>query len=129
MAAGNVVAEVRKLATAALKSGHALHGVEQAPSKWASAAGFDGSAASPLRAHMARSSGNGCGRTRRYPKMTAEVLLETLDLADQFAAAADAKKGVLAKRIGTKVRPTTVKQAKTQAKAAAPAKRKTKSAA
>lgn len=105
MASSNVVAEVRKLATAALKKNHKLSGAELAPSKWAAEAGFQGSAASPLREHMARVSGNGCGRQGRYPKMTAEALLETLDLADTYKDSEGAKAQAVAKRIRAKVRP------------------------
>lgn len=131
--ATNVVSAVRLLATQALKSGHALNGVVQPPSKWASAAGFNGSAAGPLRQHMARDSGNGCGRQSRYPAVNAEGMIELLDLADRYhAEKAEAKRSALAKRINGKLRPTQTRQAKGRArKAATPAKapRKAKAAA
>lgn len=126
MANGNCVADVRKLATAALKSGHPQHGVVQPPSKWASLAGYSGSAASPLRKHMARDSGNGCGRPNRYPPMSAETLLETLDLADQYQAEKEQRKrDAAARKIGRNVRPATVsgaRSAKRQAKSGEKAK-------
>lgn len=142
MASSNCVADVRKLATAALKSGHPQHGVTQPPSKWASVAGYNGSAASPLRQHMARSNGNGCGRQARYPAVNAEGMVGLLDLADRYQAEkAQAKRDAISKRIGTRLRPATAsgaRAAKSQAKVAtrkagaakrAPAKAKAKEAA
>lgn len=132
MASSNCVADVRKLATAALKSGHKFHGAVLKPSQWAKEAGYSGSDASPLRKHMARDSGNGCGRQSRYPAMTAEVLLETLDLADNYVAEkAEAKRDALAKRIGARVRPAKAGavQAKGQAKQSAKSGRKAKASA
>lgn len=98
MAKGNVVADVRKLAQAALKSGHALHGAVITPAQWATEAGYPGSAASPLRRHMARQSSNGCGRNNRYGAQDARGMLLLLDLGDEFATADAAAKKERARR-------------------------------
>lgn len=122
--ATNVVASVISLCTAALKPGHPLHGTVQPPSKWADAAGFPGSKASPLRKFMARDSANGCGRQGRYAPQDAKGMLDLLHEAEGFAKAeSDAKKDASRKRIQrqlNKGRAATAKggqQAKTQAKA------------
>lgn len=123
----NVVAEVQAHCVAAVKSKSTT---VQAPSKWATEAGFQGSAAGPLREHIARASDNGCGRDKRYPKVDAEGMLELIELGYAYKAAEDNKKAALAKRIGVRVRPAQAgaKQAKGQAKRA-PRKAKSKSAA
>lgn len=139
-----VPSQVRALATAALKSGHALHGVVQPPSKWATAAGYEGSSASPLRQHIARQSGNGCGRTARYGAVDAQGMVNLIDFGVQFVEAdTPAKQTAAAKktatllskaksagRQGAKQAKTTAKRqvksgkAKTTPKAKAPAKDK-----
>lgn len=108
--ATNVVSAVRSELVKAIK---AKDSTVQTPAKWAEQAGFRGSAASPLRKFMARDSANGCGRTGRYPAMGAEELLETLDLAETFAASKEeAKRSATAKRISTKLRPAAVRGAR-----------------
>lgn len=112
----NVVADVTALVTKAIKQKST---VVQAPSKWAADAGHTGSAASALRKHIGRASGNGCGRTARYPKVTAEGMLELIELGHQYADAEGAKAQTIAKRIGSKLRPATKsggRAAKAQAK-------------
>lgn len=84
--ATNVVSAVITLCTASLKSSHALNGVVQAPSKWADAAGFSGSQASPLRAQF-RKLDNGVGRSGRYGKLDAKGMLDALAEAEAFAEA------------------------------------------
>lgn len=115
MASSNVVASVR---THLVK--HAKSSTVQTPAKWATDAGFQGSEASPLRAFMARSNGNGVGRTGRYARMTATELLEVLDNAEAYKATQDAKRQeVLARKIGAKVKRSAKaggSQAKTQAR-------------
>lgn len=129
MASANCVADVRKLATAALKSGHPQHGVTQPPSKWASIAGYNGSAASPLRKHMARDSGNGCGRSKRYPAVNAEGMIQLLDMADAYHAEKEQRKrDALARSIGTKLRPAAAKGARSAKVQAKVATRKTRAA-
>ena len=87
MAQGNCVADVVKLCTAATKKGHPQFGVVQTPAAWARLAGYSGSAASPLRQHMARRSSNGVGRSGRYAPQSAGDMLELLSLADAFVKA------------------------------------------
>ena len=121
MATTNVVAAVRTHLAKAIK---AKSSTIQTPAKWAADAGFTGSAASPLRKHMARDSGNGCGRQGRYPAMSAEELLEVLDLADAFAAEQDAKKRTVKQRaIRSHLRPAAKKGGR-QAKASGAARAK-----
>lgn len=113
----NVVAEVTTYVARQVKKGDTT---VQAPSKWASDAGFSGSAASSLRAHIARASGNGCGRTGRYPKVSAEGMLELIELGHTFKAAEGAKAATVSKRIGSKLKAASgagAKQAKATAKA------------
>lgn len=121
--ATNVVSAVRSALVKAVKSGDST---VQTPAKWASAAGFQGSAASPLRAHMARVSGNGCGRNSRYPAVSAEELIALLDLADAFVASEGAKREATAKRIHNKLYPAKKggQAAKAKAKRAPRAKAK-----
>lgn len=102
MATSNCVAVVTAHVTKAIK---AKDSTVQPPSKWAEAAGFSGSAASPLRAHIARASDNGCGRNGRYPAVTAEGMLELIELGHQFKASEGAKAEAVRKRIRTRVRP------------------------
>ena len=127
MSKSNVIAEVRRVCARAIKAGDTT---VQPPSKWAAAAGFQGSAASPLRAHMARNNGNGCGRNRRYPAVDAEGMLELLDLADKFEAEQEQRKAeAISRRIGTKLRPAQGKgarSAKSQARSSRPAKKAAK---
>lgn len=96
--ASNVVADVRKLCVSAAKKGHAQFGVVQTPAKWASLAGYSGSAASPLRKFMARDSDNGVGRSGRYGAQSAADMLELLDRAEQFATADSETKAEAARR-------------------------------
>jgi hypothetical protein len=110
----NVVAAVRAECAKAIK---AKDNTVQPPSKWATQAGFAGSAASPLRKFLGRDSGNGVGRTGRYPPVDAEGLLDLLDEAERYRVAEDTKKAPIAKRIHTKLHPAAkagAKSAKTQ---------------
>lgn len=101
MASTNVVSAVRSSLAQAIKAGDTTI---QTPAKWAAAAGFSGSAASPLRKFMARDSGNGCGRNNRYGAMSAKELLGLLDDAEKFAVEkVDAKRAAKAKTIRTKL--------------------------
>jgi hypothetical protein len=117
--ATNVVAAVRAECAKAIKQGDTT---VQPPSKWASQAGFPGSAASPLRKFMARDSANGVGRQGRYPAVSAEGMLDLLDEAERFQVEkAEAKRQAIAKRIHTKLHPAAkagAKAAKTQARTA-----------
>lgn len=114
--ATNVVAEVRKLATASKASNHRLHGAVITPAQWATEAGFPGSKASPMRAHMARQSGNGVGRNGRYGIQDADGILRLLDLGDRFA-----KQETAAQKAAT-AKQTRVQLIKHRAKQAAKAK-------
>lgn len=116
MANKNVVAEVVTHLNKAVKSGD---DTVQQPSKWAAAAGFSGSEASPLRRIIARVSDNGCGRTGRYRPMSAEELLELIELGQAHQESTDAKKATISKRVHGKLYPATkqgAKSAKTAAK-------------
>lgn len=133
--ATNVVSAVVQLATAALKSGHELHGVVQPPSKWATAAGFPGSKASPLREHMARKSANGVGRTGRYGPQDAKGMLDLLAEADAFVAAetkaqAETKRRTIRKQLdkNKSAAKRGARQAKTASKASKGSRRTAKSA-
>lgn len=107
--ATNCVVAVHNLATAATHKGHALHGVTQTPAQWATAAGYPGNKASSMRQHMARQSGNGCGRSNRYGAVTAAGMVQLLALGHAYskattagnakaaAASAQRTKGMLAK--------------------------------
>jgi len=86
--ASNCIADVRKLCMSAVKSSqHPLHDSIITPAQWATEAGYKGSAASPLRQHMARKSSNGVGRSGRYGQQSAQDMLDLLDEADRFVAA------------------------------------------
>jgi hypothetical protein len=130
--ATNVVSAVHQLATAALKSGHPLHGAVMPPSKWATEAGFPGSKASPLREHMARKSANGVGRSGRYAPQDARGMLDLLSEADRFLEAeTKAKQDVARKRVRRaldKNRAAAARGGK-QAKTQATRKRRTKASA
>ena len=90
------------LARAATKSGHKLNGVVQPPSKWADAAGFSGSSASAVRQHIARQSGNGCGRKGRYPAVDAQGMVNLILYGVQYSEADTKPKAeVAAKRTRT----------------------------
>lgn len=120
MATSNCVADVTAYVTKALK---AKDSTQQTPAKWADAAGFRGSAASPLRQHIARVSGNGVGRSGRYPAVDAAGMLELIELGHQFKASEGAKAQAISKRIRTKVRPAATKggrQAKAKATGSTP---------
>lgn len=109
--ATNVVSAVRTELAKAIKSGDK---VIITPAEWAKRAGFSGSAASPLRKHMARDNGNGCGRQSRYPAMDASTLSMILDEADAFITEdAQAKRDRHAAKIRTKLRPAAQKGART----------------
>lgn len=115
----NVVSAVRAECAKAIKQGDTT---VQPPSKWATQAGFAGSAASPLRKFMARDSANGVGRTGRYPAVDAAGMLDLLDEAERYQVEkAEPKKAAIAKRIHTKLHPAAkagAKSAKTQGKVA-----------
>jgi hypothetical protein len=116
VATSQVVAAVTAHVTKAVKSGDTT---VQPPSKWAAAAGFNGSEASPLRRLIARVSDNGCGRTGRYRAVSAEEMLELIQMGEAFTKADDGKKAAQAKRIHSKLYPakrTGAKQAKTTAR-------------
>lgn len=118
MASNKVVTAVQDLCAKALKTGHPLHGVVQTPAKWATDAGFQGSAASPLRQFMARNSSNGCGRNGRYGPQDAQGMLDLLTHADKFVKAdTAAKQTVERKAIRTRLDKNR-KAAKSGAKAA-----------
>lgn len=123
--ATNVVSAVRSTLVKAIKAGDTT---VQPPSKWATQAGFSGSAASPLRAHMARVSGNGCGRQARYPAVSAEELMALLDLADAFVAAEGNKREATAKRIHNKLYPAAKSGGRAAKAKASTAKAKPKAA-
>lgn len=109
--ATNVVSSVNTQLAKAIKSGDKSI---LTPAEWAKRAGFSGSAASPLRKHMARDNGNGCGRQARYPAMSAETLQMVLQEADLYQAEdAQAKRDRHAAKIRTKLRPAAQKGART----------------
>ncbi len=111
--ATNVVSQVRIVLSKAVK---AKDTEERTPAQWAKLAGFEGSAASPLRKYMARDSKNGVGRRGRYPKMTAQGMLDLLELADRYA---DKHDQATQKRIHSKLHPAAkrgARQTKTVAK-------------
>lgn len=116
MANSNCVAEVVAHLTKAVK---AKDTTEQTPAQWATAAGFKGSEASPLRRVIARVSENGCGRNARYRAMTAKELLELIDMGQSYSKGTDTKKAQLHKQVRGKLYPATragARQAKSTAR-------------
>lgn len=97
----NVVAAVHTFCTAASKPGHAQHGAVHTPAQWATLAGYPGSKASAMRQHIARRSGNGCGRSGRYGPQTASGMLALLALGTAHASASTAPQ---AAKVASKVR-------------------------